>query len=248
MMDASLRGRARAIIAGLEAKSPRSEATTLEVWMAHYIAELMYRAQDPTAAASERASSARECADVVRELWQLQLMRELSHLGHSLYQDQWRAVSKTDSALADAIRRPRSVSNWPDWKRLTGLLTLAQVDEDLIRALYLGSLRRATATGRSRALASNVDEAGHRRSQEQRMGADLPDPKTIQVSFDRSIKAVGPLFPEIAKTDLSDVSRFNAAIISALQRTFRLRARLLEKPLHVDEADGRRRPPDSAAK
>lgn len=242
-IDTSLRERAREIIAKLEVASPRSEATTLEAWMAHYIAELMYRAEDPAAAASERATAARECADVVRELWQLQLTREQAHLGYAIYQDRWRAVPNTSSALADAFRQPSSVSTLSVWERLIALFTLAQVDEELIRALYLASLRLAPGTGPRKEPTSDVDEAGQRESQEQGMREDRPDPKNVQAALDRAIGATATVFPEIAKADFSDITSFNATIVSALERTFRLRARLLGTPLDVEEVDRRRGAP-----
>lgn len=263
-IDASLRERARKIIAKLEATSARREATTLEAWMAHYIAELMHRAEDPAAAASERATAARECADVVHELWQLQVTREQARLGYAIYQDRWREAPNTSSGLAGVFRRPSSVANWSALERLVALFALAQLDEELIRALYLATLRRqagnaeqrsqrpqhettnpAPGTGPRSEPRSDADAAGQRDSQEQGMREDYPDPKDVQAALDRAIGAVGTLFPEIAKADPSDMTGFNAVIVSALERTFRLRARLLGTPRDVEEVDRRRGAPRS---
>ncbi|MGH7388542.1 MAG: hypothetical protein ACREM3_03685 [Candidatus Rokuibacteriota bacterium] len=224
-IDATIRERAREIIAKLETVSPRNEATTLEAWMAHYIAELLYRAEDRQAEADTRAAAACECSEVVRDLWRLELARDQARVGHSIYQDRWRDVPTVPSSIVDALRRPSSVRSWSTWDRLLGVFTLAQVDEELIRALYLASVRLKPPAA-----------AG---SQEQ--GQDHARPEDVQAGLDRAIAALATVFPEIPKTKLSDIRRLNTVIGSALERTLNLRAQLLGALPESDNVDTLRR-------
>jgi hypothetical protein len=262
-IDASLRERARQIIAELEATSARDEVTTLEAWMAHYIAELIHRAEDASATPGERTAAARDCADSVLQLSQLRFAREQAQLGYLIYQDRWRETRRTGRALVAALRDPSSVRGWSFGERLRALFELARADEELIRALYFAGALRQRATvnpsrnsqrirgasaaksptnaeaSRKSTAAADADAPSQAESQEDGMQEGPPDAKQVQAALTRGVAAVGTLFPAVGRADPSDLSAFNIAIVEALEQTSRLRAVLFGISLVAEESGGR---------
>lgn len=245
-IDASLRERARQIITELEATSARNEVTTLEAWMAHYIAELMHRADDAAAALGERAAAARDCAEVVLQLWELRVAREQATLGYSLCRDSGREERGDDSHLVAALDNPTSVRTWSAWDRLGALYSLAGAEQEATRALYLATLRREDHNANADSTRESAREGdgsgddqdpastGHRRhgrsGQEEGQREGLPNPKEIRSALTRAITAAAKIFPQVGAIDVSDDEGIRLAVSSALSRSFVLRAELLKAP------------------
>jgi len=244
--DALLRERARQIISELGT----AEASVLQQWMAHYLSELMQRADDPTLSALERAAAHEECVRLIARMWQLELARERTRLGFALCQPAWftarRSRKEPSLDLASALADSAVVLEWPAPDRLLALFLLAELEQEIVRFLFHVSLV-ASGTKLDEALTQRAgaeDATNLKDGDDATLGsrADEEDdsegsPEAFKREAQRARTVLAAAFPQVGDLDLADYPGASQFATQGLLKVLGLKAVLLGLPLeHLDPA------------
>jgi hypothetical protein len=230
-VDTALRLRARQIISDLET-TPDRQATTLEEWMAHYVAELMHRTTNAALSRQERTQAERDCADVVLRLEELRLARDQAQVGYWIYSSERHSQAPApEPALREALGDPIRVRSWPIWRRLVATFELAAVEQELVRVVVLQTLLNQVDGGRTKRGKPKSSRSGDSRHEE---GARerFSDPTTLRAHLKRAVTAAATLFPEIA--DAKTARARSEHLVAALQQGLLLRSELLDRLPRVE--------------
>lgn len=192
--DSALRNRARRIIKDLG----EGEHPLLQRWMAHYIAELMERAQDPAMSQSDRDGVTQQCAAVIAEISRIEASRDRTQLGYALYQFERFGAPESESLgepqLGLALLEPGCVQAWSGKDRILALFRSAELQQEIIRLLINSSILDETHAGNVSGPSEAEHEAYEREARrvQRRVASAFPLAMKIKVSNYREIARFAP--------------------------------------------------------
>lgn len=206
--DPALRNRARRIVKDLG----EGEHPLLQRWMAHYIAELMQRAQDPALSQFDRDRVTQQCAAVIAELSRIESLRERTQLGYALYQFERFAAPKSESLGEPKLRlpllEPTCVQAWSGADRIVALFRSAELEQEIIRLLITSSILDETLAGTSN-------------------GSREPEHEAYTREALRAQRRIASAFPLAVKIEVSNHRQMARFAQKALETVLALQAELL---------------------
>jgi hypothetical protein len=237
--DTRLREQARQIVREFGER----EASVLHQWMAHYVAELMDRIEDPAFSPAERTAAQRECAQVIDRIWRLNRAREATQLGYAIYQHEHfgrpRRVPDLAPQVAAALTEPSAAANWSGLDRLLSIFALAEVEQDVIRLLINGYLLDSH-TSLEENPGETVEEEGPDSQQEDALvevdeseedEESTPDPESYKRQAREAQAALAPLLPVVTSIEIDNYRAVAGFANDALLKIHRLKSVVLERAL-----------------
>lgn len=135
MLSQELKERGRQLVAELNLQ----HRDTTQKWMAHYIAELMHRAEDADSAEG-RLQAADRCADIIMRLWEHRAEDARRYVRSQVYSSFEAVYEKRELAdiLRAALEAPTEQAHPRNWSaRALILWHLLDVERDLLRLLSI---------------------------------------------------------------------------------------------------------------
>lgn len=182
----------------------KDNRSTLDKWMAHYLVELMERANSPDCSVS--IESRKECAEIIIRLWQQKIDEEALHVRNDFW-EMSSILTNDDNyeLLSNALVDPDVISEL-DEKSWTGLYhSLSKVEDKLLLLLSLSST-------------SAADEG---------QVNDEAIEKFLKNEHNEIVDSLARIFPDVKKVNLKDYDRVNEQVEDALRKIYSLRSSLL---------------------
>jgi hypothetical protein len=219
--SASLEEQTRALLDKLG-----QDALVLEQWIAHYLAELLERANDPRSTPRTRSEARAEVARVVPALWEQQIAREAVHVRQQV--DYW--LRRTDKLDAEAeqlliplLANPQKAAALPESKLPDALRALQALNQLATRLVVTRAGAEATRS-------------------------EVP-PEAVQWFLERDQEvqglqaALARMVPAYASLDRSDSDAASTLLLQTLHASTRAQLALLDRVSGEPLPKPRKRPP-----
>jgi hypothetical protein len=187
-----------------------SRQDILSKWMAHYVAELMQRAESPGMDERETRAVAAQCADLILKLWESKIQEEIVDIRRGVRNWFIRISGQNDQRyeeLRDALANPEKVEGSISGETGVTLRTLSELENWLLELLWISEALNDPETTAS-------DESVQRFVQ-------------VEVETNRIQDRVAEVFPAFAELPLADLTVTRDQVTAAFRMVDRLRHALI---------------------